>query len=38
VKAGKVRRTGKVYFINAHFLQRTGGGRREERRGRKVFN
>lgn len=33
VKAGKVRRTCKVYFINAHFLHRTGAGRggREER-------
>ena len=38
VKAGEVCRTCKVYFINAHFLQRTGGGRREEGRGRKVFN
>ena len=41
VKAGKVRRTCKFYFINSHFLHRTGGGgeegreRAEKRRGRR---
>ena len=35
VKAGKVRRICKVYFINAHFLHRTGAGLRREERGQR---